>query len=169
MIVGAVYRHPNGNKYGFKIFEETSFKVIKSFKADQKLVVEGDFNIIYDNIKSSQTISNCANHINKVGCSQLINKLTRISQISGTGTIVDHIYINSTLINYVLPIIIQQDISDHKPICAEFKCKPNKKCTKRPLTRKLTSEGVDLSLPNLSNKFISQELHHKLSYTITKC
>ena len=62
-----------------------------------------------------------------------------------------------------MPIKIQADISDHMSICAEFRCKPNKKCIKRPLTRKLTSEGVDLFLANLSNKLTSQELHRKPS------
>ena len=88
---GAVYRHPNDNKNGFKMFEEAFLKVIKSFKANQKFVGEGDFKINYDNINSSQTIFNFANHINNVGCSQLVDKPMRISQIFGTGTIIDHI------------------------------------------------------------------------------
>ena len=163
LIVGAVYRHPNDNKNGFKMFEEAFVKVMKSFKANQKFAVEEDFNPNHDIINSSQTISNCANHTDSVECSQLVDKPTRINQIFGTGTIFDHIHIDSTLINYVLPIIIQDDISDHMPICAEFRCKPNKKFTKRPLTQKLTIEGVDLFLANLSNMLISQELHHKPS------
>ena len=96
-----------------------------------------------------KTISNYANRIDGVGCSQLVDKPTRISQISGTGTIILHIYINSTLINYVSPAIIRDDISDHTPICAEFRCTPNKKCTKQRLIQTLTSEGVDLFLANL--------------------
>ena len=125
--------------------------------------MEGDFNIDYDNINSSQIISNYANHINRIGCSQLVDKPSRISQISGVGTIIDHIFINSTLINYVLPKIIQDGISDHKTIYAGFKCKPTKKCTKRPLIRKLTGEGVDLFLAYLTYRLSSQELHDKLS------
>ena len=114
------------------MFEKAFVKVIKSFKANQKFVEEGDFKINYDNINLSQTISNYSNHINSVGCSQLVDKLTRIS---GTGTIIDHIYINSKLINYVLPVIIQDDISDRMPICTELRCKLNKKCTKQPLLK----------------------------------
>ena len=112
------------------MFEEAFVKVIKSFKANQKFEVEGDFNINYDNIKLSQIISNNVNHINSVVCSQLGDKPTRICQISGTATIIDHIHIDSTLVNYVLPIIIQDDIFNNMPICAEFRCKPNMKCTK---------------------------------------
>ena len=84
LIVGAVYRPPNDNKNGFKMFEEAFVKVIKCFKANQKFVEERDLNINYDNINSSQTISNNANHINSVGCSQLVDRPVRISQISGT-------------------------------------------------------------------------------------
>ena len=72
LIVGAVYRHSIDNKNGFKVFEETFVKVIKSFKANQKFVVEVNFNINYDNINPSLTISNYANHINSVGCSHLV-------------------------------------------------------------------------------------------------
>ena len=64
---------------GFKMFEEAFVKVIKSFKANQKFFVEKDFNINYDNINSSQTISNYANLFNSVGCSQLVHKPTRIN------------------------------------------------------------------------------------------
>ena len=60
-------------KKGFKIFEEAFVKIIKSFKANQKFEVEGDFNADYDNNNSSQTISNYTNHINRVGCSQLVD------------------------------------------------------------------------------------------------
>ena len=88
------------------MFKEAFVKVIKTCKANQKFEVEGDFNINYD------IILNNANHINIV-CSQLGDKPSRICQISGTGTVID---IDSTLINYVLPKIIQDDISDYMPI-----------------------------------------------------
>ena len=72
LVVSAVYRYPNDNKNGFKMFEEAFVKVIKSFRANQKFAVEGDFNINYDNINSSQTISNYANHMQSGGVAQLV-------------------------------------------------------------------------------------------------
>ena len=93
----------------------------------------------------------------------LLISLREFRQISETGTIIDYIHINSTLINYALPKLIQNDVLDHMPICAKFRCKPNKKCIKRPLTQKLASKGVDLFLANQSNRLTSQELHYKPS------
>ena len=82
---------PNDNKNGLKIFEKASVEVIKSFKANQKFVVEGNFNVKYDNINSSQTISNYVNLINSIGCSQFVDKPRIIGQISKTATIFNHI------------------------------------------------------------------------------
>ena len=85
--------------------------VIKSFKANQNYVVLGDYNINYDKAMLSQATADYINHIASLGCIQLTDKPTRISQTSNT--VIDHIYVNSSLLNYVLSFIFFEDISDH--------------------------------------------------------
>ena len=87
----------------------------------------------------SQATADYINQIASLGCIQLIDKQTRISQTSNTA--IDHIYVNSSLLNNVLIFIFFEDISDHLPICVEIRCKPNKTTAKRPHTRKLT-QGI---------------------------
>ena len=108
LVVGSVYRHPNNV---IKNFEDAFISVIKSFKSNQNYIVLGDFNINYDKVTTQQSISDYANHINNVGCEQLIDKPTRICQT--TGSIIDHIYVNSILKDHAQPIIFYEDISDH--------------------------------------------------------
>ena len=107
----------------------------------------GDFNINYDKVTTQQSISDYANHINNVGCEQLIDKPTRICQT--TGSIIDHIYVNSLLKDHVQPIIFHEDISDHLPICATIKCKPIEKAANRPYRRKISQENIALFLEDL--------------------
>ena len=87
-------------------------------------------------------------HIASLDCIQVIDKPTRISQTSNT--VIDHIYVNSSLLNYVLPFIFDEDISDHQPICVEIRCKPNTTTGRQPHTRKITQENIDLFLKDLS-------------------
>ena len=65
----------------------------------------------------------------------------RISQTSNT--VIDHSYVNSSLLNYVQPFIFYEDISDHLPICVEIRCKPNKTTARQSHTRKITQENID--------------------------
>ena len=144
LVVGSVYRHPNNV---IKNFEDAFISVIKSFKSNQNYIVLGDFNINYDEVTTQQSISDYANHINNVGCEQLIDKPTRICQT--TGSIIDHIYVNSILKDHVQPIIFYEDISDHLPICATIKCKPIEKAANRPYRRKISQENIALFLEDL--------------------
>ena len=127
LIVGSVYRHPSNN---FKCFEESFVNILKSFKVSQNYVILGDFNIHYDKINKMQNIMDYANHVQSVGCIQLIDKPTRISKTCDS--IIDHIYTNLAFINRVTTSIIQ-DISDHLPISMEFKCKLPTALSSRPL------------------------------------
>ena len=110
LVVGSVYRHPHNDN---KSFEDAFVNVIKSFKANQNYVVLGDYNINYDKAMLSQATADYINHIASLGCIQLIDKPTRISQTANTE--IDHIYVNSSLLNYVLPFIFYEDITDHLP------------------------------------------------------
>ena len=122
LIVGSVYRHPNNN---IKYFEDAFVNIIKSFNRREKFIVLGDFNINYGSIASSPNIADYVNHINSLGCLQLVDKPTRITQTSTT--IIDHFDIDSISLSDVTPTIFCKDISDHLPVCAEIKCRPSKK------------------------------------------
>ena len=144
LAVGSVYRHPNNV---IKNFEDAFISVIKSFKSNQNYIVLGDFNINYDRVTTQQSISDYANHINNVGCEQLIDKPTKICQT--TGSIIDHLYVNSILKGHAQPIIFYEDTSDHLPICATIKCKPIEKAANRPFRRKISQENIALFLEDL--------------------
>ena len=131
LTVGSVYRHPTTD---IKYFENAYINVIKSFKANKNYVFLGDFNVNYDELSSIQAIKQYKNHISSVGCTQLINQPTRITQTSST--VIDHIYVNSASVSHVIPTIVSEDISDYLPIFAEFICKQSKKSAKRAHSRK---------------------------------
>ena len=128
LVVGSVYRHASTN---IKSFEDAFFHVFKTFKTNQNYVVLGDFNINYNETPLSPNVLNYANHISSIGCMQLVDKPTRITSTSIT--VIDHIYVNTALLGQILPVLFYNDISDHLPICAEFRCRIQKKSSKRPI------------------------------------
>ena len=141
LVMGLVYRHPHNDN---KSFEDAFVNMIKSFKGNQNYVVLSDYNINYDKAMLSQATADYSNHIASFGCIQLIDKPTHNSQTSNT--VFDHIYGNSSSLNYVPPFNFEKDISDHLPIRVEIRCKPNKTTARRPHTRKTTQENIDLFL-----------------------
>ena len=78
LIAGLVYRHPNNTNKKIKLFEDAFVHILKTFRCNQRYLVLGDYNIHYDKIGESPAIDNYANHINGIGCTQIINKPTRI-------------------------------------------------------------------------------------------
>jgi len=116
-----------------------------------------DFNVNYDNL-ANQLIADYSNHINNVGCIQLIDKPKRINQSTGTGTIIDHIYTNTNFSNLITPIVLCEDISAHLPVYAELRCMPKKNVIKRPFVRKFTREKIYSFLVDLSNKIETTEM-----------
>ena len=87
-IVGSVYRHPTCDVIHFK---NAFVSILKSFKVGQNYLVLGDININYNltKLQDSLTIANHANHINSVGCVQLIDKPTKIT--ANSSSVIDHI------------------------------------------------------------------------------
>ena len=71
----------------------------------------GDYNVNYDISEKSQNIIDYTNHIDSIGCTQKINKPTRICKTSSR--IIDHIYTNASIDNQVSPFILGTNISDH--------------------------------------------------------
>ena len=73
----------------------------------------------YDNVGESPTIDNYANHINDIGCTQIISQPTGIS--SSYSSVIDHAYINSTLLSQVSLFILQDEIYyDHLSVCYKY-------------------------------------------------
>ena len=153
-VVGSVYRHSSTNIKGF---EDAFVHVIKTFKTNQNYVVLGDYNINYNDTSLSPHVLNYANHISSIGCMQIIDKPTRITSTSNT--IIDHIYINTALLGQILPVIFC-DISDHLPICAEFRCRTQKKSSKRLINRPLNQENIELFLSKLNEELNKPEMQH---------
>ena len=97
-----MYRHPSSNLFNF---EEKSAKSLKTIKARQKYVIFGDFNVDCNKSSSVPSIANYINHINRLGCTQSIDKPTRITHQSQIA--IDHIYINSTMIKEIYFYLFQ--------------------------------------------------------------
>ena len=93
-----------------------------------------------------------------IGCMQFVDKPTRITSTSNT--IIDHIYVNTALLGQILPVIFYNDISDHLPICAEFRCRTQKKSSKRPINRPLNQENIELFLSKLNEELNKPEMQH---------
>ena len=75
-------------------------------------------------------------------------KATRICQSSSS--IIDHIYTNSSFRGQIQSIEFYEDISDHLPIYASIKCKPNKVSTQRPFRRKIKCKNMDKFVNEIS-------------------
>ena len=96
---------------------------------------------------------------------QLVDKPTRITSTSNT--IIDHIcvrfcpsYFIMALLGQILPVIFYNDISDHLPICAEFRCGTQKKSSKRPIHRPLNQENIELFSSKLNEELNTPEMQH---------
>ena len=93
----------------------------------------GDFNINYNKLSvAPASITNYANSINLLGCIQIVDKSTRIT--NSIRSIIDHIYANQDLLINIYPSVITYDISDHLPLLVEYKTSDIKKIF-RPLLR----------------------------------
>ena len=89
LIVESVHRHRNNN---LSNFECALISKIRSIKSRQQYIIMGNFNINYANLNSISTLTNYDNHINALGCSQLVNLPTRVTPT--TSSVIDHIYVN---------------------------------------------------------------------------
>ena len=64
-------------------------------------------------------MTNYANNINLLGCIQILDKPTRMT--NSARSVIDHIYANQNLLINIYPSIITYDISDHLPLLVEYK------------------------------------------------
>ena len=96
---------------------------------------------------------------------QFINKPTRIC--SSCSSVIDHAYINSPSLSQVSSFILQEDISDHLPVCIKCQCNFNRN-TKRTHYRKITQEGLEFFLEHLNNKLSTPEWLYPSNYNLDK-
>ena len=141
LIVDSVCRHPNSTISDLRTFEDAFVSIIKSFTTNQKYLVLGNLNIHYDKMDTPKHIADYINHINCIGCLQLIDKPTRIC--TTCSSIIDHVYINATFASDVSTVILQEDVSDHLPLCVKYCCAPTIKTSQRPYIRRITQESIE--------------------------
>ena len=103
VVVGPVYQHPSS------ILSELEEAYLNSLKTKQKkYIVLGDFCINYKKLcVAPASIANYANSINLLGCIQIVEKPTRLT--NSARSIIDHIYANQNLLINIYPSIIAYD------------------------------------------------------------
>ena len=110
MLIGSIYRPPQGNIKSFIDKLNDILNVIKSEKKIQYIM--GDFNINLINYHSHYLTNEFVDMIYSFYSKPLITKPTRIT--SNSATLIDNIFTND-IDNIVLNGILYLDISDHLP------------------------------------------------------
>ena len=121
-----MYRHPGSNITDFQDQFTQTLNRLNSCK--HEFVISGDFNIDLLKHDCNPKISNYVNAIYAEGCSNLINKPTRITE--STATLLDHLYSNMTN-NISNRGVLTCDISDHLPTFCCLRKKTIKKQDKK--------------------------------------
>ena len=126
----------------------------------------GDFNINYANLNSISTLTNYDNHINALGCSQLVNLPSRVTPT--TSSVINHIYVNHAALTCINPAVIQHDFSDHMPVIVEHRKTSIKKEMQRPAPRRFCKTSFELFLADLETRSETPEFQQSdnLSYLI---
>ena len=102
----------------------------------------GDFDINYNKLSvAPASITNYANTINLLGCIQIVDKPTTIT--NSTRSIIDHIYANQDLLINNYPSIVTNNISDHLPLLVEYKTSDIKKKSFRPLLKQFIPDKIE--------------------------
>lgn len=147
IVVGEVYRVPGTSEIDFIEAYDTIVTKIRS--ENKKAIIGTDQNLDYLKINShSNTMkffeSNLSNHMIPT-----IYKPTRVTH--STATLIDNIYVETSLYNNVKSFIIQNDISDHYMCLALIQSNINKKCVKRKVSiRKITDDVMRNMCASLS-------------------
>ena len=151
MVVGSVYQHPSSS---LSEFEEAYLNSLKKIRK-QNYIVPEDFNVNYSKMRvASASIANCANRINLLGCIQIVDKPTRIT--NSASCIIDHIYANQNLLIKIYPNVITCTINDHLPQLVEYKTTDTKKQQNiRPLFKQLTPDKIEKILIDLDESTVS--------------
>ena len=124
----------------------------------------GDFNNNYANLKSISALTYYDNHINVLGCFQLVNLPTRVTPT--TSSVIDHINVNHAALTCINPTVVQHDFSDHMPVIVEYRKTSIKKEMQRPATRRFCETSFELFLADLETRSETSEFQQSdnLSY-----
>ena len=71
---------------------------------------------------------------------------------------INHVYINATCASNVSIVILQEDVSDHLPLCVKYRCIPTIKTSQRPYTRCIKQESIESFLSDLNDALFSPEM-----------
>ena len=151
LILGTIYRLPN---YNFKKLEDKLTQKIQLLNSNNHNYIIGwDININY--LNNSKNIDIYKNNIVSLGCSQIINSPTRVSQQSAT--LIDHIYTN-LLNNEIKANIIIDNITDHFPILVTLKqVKPPKQLAHTQIIQDFSKFNEHKFLKDLEQKLSNRE------------
>lgn len=138
VVIGAIYRPPDGNVSQFIAFVENALYFLESLSL--KFTILGDINI--DVLSDTRSAKEFMNTIHTHACSNIVTLPTRIT--STTATLLDVCVTN--IENDHRAGIIASDLSDHLPIfciwpSATKKC--SRKTTNCLLRRQITDESLN--------------------------
>ena len=118
-IVGVIYRHPRGDVNNFL----TALNKKLDLLSNKRYYLFGDFNI---NVNSTVNNEDGLNYLNTISSNEaysLINKPTRVTNVSQTT--IDHIVTNDST-HVIYPVIFLSDLTDHYPIACCVTGDPNR-------------------------------------------
>ena len=116
MICGVIYRPPSKNSKSHALFFEHLINIIKSIK-NKPCFLFSDFNyslLNYDN----PHIADYADMLFENCFIPLIKKPTWFN--ANSGSLIDHIWTNVSLDNFICPAIITHPLSDHLPLFLSY-------------------------------------------------
>ena len=116
-IVGVIYHHPTGNVNNFLTALNKKLDLLSN-----KRYLFGDFNINVNSIVNNEDGLNYLNTISSNGAYSLINKPTRVTNVSQTA--IDHIVTNDST-HVIHSVIFLSDLTDHYPIACYVTGDPN--------------------------------------------
>ena len=158
IIFGLIYRHPRNS---FSEFRDKFLQTIIKLEQDKlDYLICGDFNIDLLQREVKPKISDYINTILSEGCSNIINKPTRITECSAS--LIDHMYTNVTdkISNRG---ILTFDISDHMPIFCTLATNATKQFEKkiirdmRNFNKNSFLDDVELLSSKINNFLLSNE------------
>ena len=106
-IVGVIYRHPKRNVNNFLTACNKKLELLSN-----KRCLFGDFNINVNSIVNNEDGLNHLNTISSNGAYSLINKPTRVTNVSQMA--IDHVVTNDST-HVIYPVIFLSDLTDHYP------------------------------------------------------
>ena len=90
-------------------------------------------------------------------CNLLANRQEYVQTV---GSIIDCACINATFASEVPTVTLQEDVSDHLPLCVKYCCAPTIKTSQRHYIRRITQESIKPFLSDLNDALLSPDMLH---------